>query len=184
MRKAVPTEQRIAITLWFLATNADYRTIGHLFGVARSTVCVVTKDVCAAIVCILLPKYIKVPTGDVLKDVAEGFKYKWGFPQCAGVVNGTHIPIISPHQCPADHFNRKKGWHSVIMQGVVNHLGHFTDVYVGWPGRVHDARVFRIRPYTRKDKMVSFFPIGRKRLPANMSHLYFLETQHILFTHG
>ena len=27
------------------------------------------------------------------------------------------------------------------MQGVVNHLGHFTNVYVGWPGRVHDARV-------------------------------------------
>ena len=28
------------------------------------------------------------------------------------------------------------------MQGVVNHLGHFTNVYVGWPGQVHDARVF------------------------------------------
>lgn len=30
MRKAIPTEQRVALT-WFLATNADYRTIGHLF---------------------------------------------------------------------------------------------------------------------------------------------------------
>jgi len=68
------------------------------------------------------------------------------------------------------------------MQGVVNHLGQFTDVYVGWPGRVHDARVFRIRPYTRKDKMVSFFPIGRKQLPANMSNLYFSDTQRILFS--
>ena len=28
------------------------------------------------------------------------------------------------------------------MQGVVNHLGHFTNVYVGWPGWVHDARDF------------------------------------------
>ena len=27
------------------------------------------------------------------------------------------------------------------MQAVVDHDGYFTDVYVGWPGRVHDARV-------------------------------------------
>ena len=32
-----------------------------------------------------------------------------------------------------------KGWHSIIMQGTVNHI---IDIYVGWPGRVHDARVF------------------------------------------
>lgn len=46
MRKAVPVEQRVALTLWFLATNIDYRTIGHLFGVSKSTVCVITKEVC------------------------------------------------------------------------------------------------------------------------------------------
>ena len=65
MRKSVPVEQRVALTLWFLATNADYRTIGHLFGVSKPTVCVVTKE-CAAIVKSLLPKYIRVPTGDGL----------------------------------------------------------------------------------------------------------------------
>ena len=30
MRKAIPVEQRVALTLWYLATNTDYRTIGHL----------------------------------------------------------------------------------------------------------------------------------------------------------
>ena len=50
MRKCIPTEQRVALTLWYLATNADYRTIGHLFGVSKSTVYVITKDVCTAIV--------------------------------------------------------------------------------------------------------------------------------------
>ena len=28
------------------------------------------------------------------------------------------------------------------MQGMVDNAGRFTDVYIGWPGRVHDARVF------------------------------------------
>ena len=48
MRKAVPTDMRVAIILWFLATGSDYRTIGHLFGMSKSTVCVVLKDVCSA----------------------------------------------------------------------------------------------------------------------------------------
>ena len=30
----------------------------------------------------------------------------------------------------------------MIMQGMVDNRGLFTDVYVGWPGRVHYARVF------------------------------------------
>ena len=28
-----------------------------------------------------------------------------------------------------------------MMQGTADHLGHFINIYVGWPGRVHDARV-------------------------------------------
>ena len=51
MRKAIPVEQRVALTLWFLSTNTDYRTIGHLFGVSKSTVCIVTKEVCACSHC-------------------------------------------------------------------------------------------------------------------------------------
>ena len=30
------------------------------------------------------------------------------------------------------------------MQAVVDFRGVFTDVYIGWPGRVHDARIFLI----------------------------------------
>ena len=74
MRKAIPVEKRVALTLWYLAINADYRTIGHLFGVSKATVCVVTKEVCTAIVNVLLPRYIQVPAGDELKKVMEGFK--------------------------------------------------------------------------------------------------------------
>lgn len=73
--------------------------------------------------------------------VIKGFEDNLGFPQCVGVVDGTHIPIMSPVECPADYYNRK-GFHSIIMQGTVNHLGHFIDIYLGWPGGVHDAKVF------------------------------------------
>ena len=162
MRKAIPVEQRVALTLWFLATNADYRTIGHLFGVSKPTICVITKEVCA-IVKILLPRYVRIPTGDSLKAVIKGFEDNLGFPQCVGVVDGTHIPIMSPVECPADYYNRK-GFHSIIMQGTVNHLGHFIDIYVGWPGRVHDARVFVNSTLYKRGQAGTLLPDWKKTI--------------------
>ena len=61
----------------------------YLEYINKSMVCVITKDVCTAIVSNFLPKYIRIPSWDNLKDV-EGFEYKWGFPQCAGAVDGIH----------------------------------------------------------------------------------------------
>ena len=74
MRTGVQTEKQVAITLWFLASCSDYRTVGHLFGVAKPTVCVIVKEVCASIVELLLPRYIQIPTGSALKDIVDGFK--------------------------------------------------------------------------------------------------------------
>lgn len=41
-----------------------------------------------------------------------------------------------------DFFNRKQ-YHSIILQGVCDAFGSFIDVYIGMPGRMHDARVFQ-----------------------------------------
>lgn len=163
MRDAIATEKRVGITLWFLATGCDYRTIGHLFGVAKSTVCMITKEVCYHIVRELLPQYIQLPQADALKEVISSFASDYGFPQCAGAVDGTHIPISSPQECPADYYNRK-GWHSIIMQGTVNNRGLFIDVYVGWPGRVHDARVFANSSLYKKGCDDKLFPSLVKRI--------------------
>ena len=141
MRRAIPLEQRVAIALWRLATNGDYRTIAHLFGVSRASVCLIVRDVCDAIVQVLLPKYIQAPHGERLQSIVDGFASKWGFPQCVGAIDGSHIPIVSPLDCPADYYNRK-GFHSIILQAVVDHEYRFWNINVGWPGRVHDARVF------------------------------------------
>ena len=102
-----------------------------------------------------------MPSGTVLIEDIEGFKNNHGFPQCVGAVDGTHIPIISPQDCPADYYNRK-GWHSIILQGTVDHAGRFIDVYVGWPGRVHDARVFANSSLYRRGQNNTLFPDQRE----------------------
>ena len=46
MRKAIPADMRVALTLWFLVTSANYHTIGHLFGVSKLTVCFISIEGC------------------------------------------------------------------------------------------------------------------------------------------
>ena len=57
-----------------------------------------------------------------------------------GALDGSHIPIIAPSENPLDYYNRK-GYHLVVLQALVDHEYKFLDIYVGWPGSVHDARV-------------------------------------------
>jgi hypothetical protein len=58
-----------------------------------------------------------------------------------GAEDGTHIPILAPNKNHTDDINRK-GFHSVLMQAVIYCNYIFRDVVIGWPGSIHDARVF------------------------------------------
>jgi len=58
-----------------------------------------------------------------------------------GAIDGTHIQIPGQQFCNESYINRK-GFPSIILQSVCDHQYSFTDCYSGWPGSVHDARVF------------------------------------------
>ena len=120
-------------------TPTEYKTIGHLFGVARSSVCEVVHEVCAAIVQQLLKVYIKFPEGEELDPVVLGFKRKIAIRQCVGTIDGSHIPICGPAGNHTDFYNRK-GWYSVV-QGLVDANYRFLDINIGWSGSIHDARI-------------------------------------------
>ena len=75
--------------------------------------------------------------------IIDGFLERWDLPQYLGAIDGTHIPIKAPEHCHTDYFNRKC-FHSIIVQAVCDSECRFTDVFAGWPGRAHDARVFSV----------------------------------------
>ena len=149
MRRPVSVEKRVAITLWRMATNVEYRTLAHMFGVGRSTVGKIVLEVSTAISQHLTPEFVRIPSGNELSDVVRHFEVKWGFPQCFGALDGSHIPIVAPDESPKDYYNRK-GWFSINIQALVDSRYRFMDLVVGWPGSVHDARVLaRSSLYTR-----------------------------------
>ncbi|XP_068738749.1 uncharacterized protein [Montipora capricornis] len=145
-RKAIAVRHRVAITLYWLADSARYRTIGNLFGVGKSTVCTIVKHVCEVVAGILLPRYIFFPQNQQeVQDQIDGFRDCAGFPQVVAALDGCHVPIIAPLQSPEDYVNRK-GFHAVTLQGLVDSNYRFVDIFVGWPAKVHDARVFKNSP--------------------------------------
>ena len=157
MRSAVPPKRRLALTLYFLASTAEYRTIGNLFGVSASFVCLCVRVVCRAIIK-RLAKFIEFPKKNQLREVIEGYEKTWGLPMCAGAIDGTHIPILAPSESHAEYVNRK-GYHSIQMQAVVDCNYLYRDVVIGWPGSVHDARVFSNSAIFKKGNDGKLFPI-------------------------
>ena len=119
MSHCISVQKRVGITLWCLATPAEYQTVGHLFGVSRSSVCEIVHEICSAIVSVLLKSYIKFPTADNIDNVVREFKAKWGVPQCFGAIDGTRIPVSVPNENHTDYYNHK-GWYSMLIQGLVD----------------------------------------------------------------
>ena len=135
-----------------------------MFGLGRSTVCKIVLETCHAIAIHLLPQYVQIPNGDRLKEIVEGFETFWGFPQAVGAIDGSHIPIIRPDESASDYYNRK-GYYSIIMQAMVDFRGLFMDVYIGWPGKVHDARVFVNSSLYKKGINSTLFPDWKRNVP-------------------
>ena len=85
---------------------------------------------------------------DRLRDIVNGFEARWGFPQAAGAIDGTHIPILRPSGESGNDYYNRKSFYSIVMQALVDHKGTSR----GHPGyidrcgrRLPDGRLVRLR---------------------------------------
>ena len=69
------------------------------------------------------------------------FEEEYGIPEIVGAIDGCHIEINAPPDNHEDYFNRKRH-HSVNLQAIVNSDLKFIHVSFGYPGTIHDARVY------------------------------------------
>lgn len=134
----VPLRMKMLMTLWLMGNQESYRGVADRFGVNRGTLhyvveqMVMTWQQCAGEL-IVWPQDIE--------QVAETFFRKWKFPGVVGAVDGSHIEIKASKEEQWPYHNRKDV-HSVIIQGCCDAEMCFTHVFIGKPGRMHDARVF------------------------------------------
>ncbi len=109
-----PIDYRRRLPLWFGGLLHPVSTGLWLNCSASATLCKLIREVCRGIQRLMLIKYIHLPYGPEIEHTLSGFASR-GMPFCVGAIDGTHIPIISPRENPADYHNRK-GWHSIIYK--------------------------------------------------------------------
>ncbi|KAJ3613254.1 hypothetical protein NHX12_019504 [Muraenolepis orangiensis] len=143
LRAALPVEKRVAVALWRLASNVEYRVISELFGVGKSTVCGCVRDLCHAVALLLRPLHLRCPPGEAeLRDSAGRFLADAGFPHCGAVVATLHTAIITPSANPSEYAN-SDGLMSVMTQVCINGQGQFWDVCGSFPGGTDPAEVLQ-----------------------------------------
>ena len=65
------------------------------------------------------------------------------FKDCIGAIDGTHIPLVVPTERLVQHMCRKGMTTEKVMAALACDFDMiFTFVLAGWPGSVHDMRVF------------------------------------------
>ncbi|WAQ98740.1 HARB1-like protein, partial [Mya arenaria] len=141
---ALNAEQKILITLRYLATGLIQLNDADIHGVSQPTVSRVLTEVINALSSpALIRQFIRFPVSvEEFRRNAVQMQGIARFPKVIGAIDGTHINIASPNQHEEIYVNRK-GKHSINVQVVFDGWYNIIDVVARWPGSVHDSRVLR-----------------------------------------
>ena len=157
-KQMVAISKQICIHIWYFATAEPLRTISDRFDQTESVIFTCVRRVCKALKT-LASEFICWPSGQRFKEVVDGFEAMKGLRGVVGAIDGSHIGIKGQSFCNENYINRK-GWSSIILQASCDHQYMFTSCYAGWPGSVHDARVYQNSDLLAsiEKNMVNYFP--------------------------
>ncbi|XP_050497556.1 putative nuclease HARBI1 [Diabrotica virgifera virgifera] len=159
--RLVPLEKKLLFTVWVISKPESFLAAGDRFGLAKSSAHKIFYQIVDELGQIT-NQYIRWPNMQKIQQTANVFELRSrGIPGVVGAIDGCHIPIKQPVRNANDFYNRK-GFHSIIIQGVCDENGVFIDVNIGRPGRMHDARVFRL------SEIYEYLTRENSILPANL----------------
>ena len=141
LERRLQSKNMLAIALWRLLTGNSFRSTAAVFGVGKSSAVYITKQFCKCIAkraC----NVKKFPGNERETSIAlEKLSEICRIPQVIGAIDATHVEIVAPKNAHIDYFCRQQKF-TINMQAVVDGKLKFIDVSIGFPGSIHDARVF------------------------------------------
>lgn len=135
------------VFLFWLASANSYRVVARAFDMPRSTVHRLVHRVSGEVAA-LLYQVVRHPSAGKLPRLGARFARLAGsaaFNRVVGAIDGCHVRVKPPAEDAACYFNRKL-FYSVQLQAICDDTGRFLDVFVGYCGSVHDARVLQNSP--------------------------------------
>ena len=128
-----------------MANTNSFREISDKFDVSQSSAHRVIASI-LGVISRLSTRYIRWPNAPQKARSSGSFCHtSGGIHHIIGAIDGCHIKITRP-QCHGDDYINRKGYFSILLQGICDENAKFIDVFVGPPGRVHDARLLRHSP--------------------------------------
>ncbi|XP_069616234.1 uncharacterized protein [Ranitomeya imitator] len=176
LRRAMPPEERLLVTLRFLSTGESLSSLHFHYRLGISTLSEIVADTCRTLWNVLRDEFIPLPTLDKWLEIAEKFWSICDFPNCLGAVDGKHIRIIKPARTGSEYFNYKK-YFSVVLMAIADADCRFIAVNIGAFGRGNDSQTFKnsdmgLRVY---GKNFNFPPHNRSpTLKVHRCHLLWL----------
>ncbi|XP_035917750.1 uncharacterized protein LOC118515150 [Anopheles stephensi] len=107
MRDSITAQERLLITLRYLATGETFSSLQYLFRVSRSSISNIVKETC---VCLTktLRSYVKLPsTNEQWLVVSKRFEQRWNFPHAIAAIDGKHINTRAPAHSGSDYYNKQ-----------------------------------------------------------------------------
>lgn len=144
LTKTVSLERRTLACIWYLGNTETFRSVADRFGVSKGTLHLYLSKFTEVMQRHqILKNLISWPISDVeYTQISEKFFERAGFPNVGGALDGTYIPIRGPTTF-RDSYICRKGFPAMHLQAVCDSSLRFLDVFCGYPGSVHDSRVFR-----------------------------------------
>lgn len=146
-QSTVPNEKKLLMTIWILSHSETYQSVGERFGLAVSSVLNYFYQMIQAIVD-KIGSHIQLPNAEERKEISDDFYAQSQIPNIVGAIGCSHIRIKQPPGDSTDYYNHKS-FHSIILQAICDHKLRFVEIFVGRPGRMHNASVFRSSPIYR-----------------------------------
>ena len=115
-RYPVSPDERLFLTLRYLATGDSQQTLAITFRLGKSTVSQIIYQTCEAIWDSLFSDFVRLPNRQTWRNISEEFWKHWNYPHCLGAIDGKHIAVKAPPNAGSDFYNYK-GFHSIVLLG-------------------------------------------------------------------
>ncbi|KAL4092436.1 hypothetical protein QTP88_026937 [Uroleucon formosanum] len=135
---APSSNKEIVEVLSVLRRVIQHRAYSYHLGL--STVYQIIIEVCYAIIKIVMPEVMLVPTEQKWKEIASKFWTCWNFPNCLGAIDGKHVTIQAPPNSGSQYFCYKKTF-SIVLLALVDAHYNFIAVDVGSFGKNSDGGI-------------------------------------------
>lgn len=140
-----PPSHQILVLLKYYGCEGNQASsvaLSRFFGVAVGVIDACRNNALEALLWLEDRTYIW-PDAEERRQIARRIKEQYKFPNCVGLIDGTLLPLERRPILHGENYLSRKRFYAIVMLVVCDDNGRILYHHIGWPGSVHDNRVWR-----------------------------------------